>query len=714
MVDQIETRKQKMQEDCVALLKTWVGKPPEEQELCQRLGLEGPEAVLWLREWEQEGLIVCNRKGGYGLPAQWGYVAGRVQRNAKGFAFLVTDAQEDDLFIPANGLGGAMHGDFVLANLSHRPHADNRRQECEVVRVLKRAHTQVVGRYEPTSQGGYVVCDEARLGSDVFIAPRYRNGAQKGDKVVCRILRYAGQRKDAQGEITEVLGGAGDAGVDVLAIIRSKKLPDGFPDPVLREAAQMPKRVTKEARAARLDLRQEVVVTIDGADSKDFDDAVSIRKTAGGWQLGVHIADVSAYVREGSALDKEALARGNSVYLLDRVLPMLPESLSNGICSLNPDVDRLTLSCIMELDAAGQVLRADLAQSVIHSHARLTYDEVNDLLEKQDAETARRLSAVAPALQEMQRLAAVLYARRVERGALNLDIPEPAFRLDETGHCVEVTVRARGTAHKMIEEFMLAANETVAAFLDGREIPTIYRVHEDPSQEKMEDLDLFVRNFNLKIEGVHKGVKPKALQQVLEAVQGQPAEGILSRVLLRSLQKARYAPENKGHFGLAAQNYCHFTSPIRRYSDLVVHRCVKAVLEGRVTGPWLEQMRERVPDWAQQCSEREVVAVEAERAVDDLKMTEYMADHVGEAFQGVISGVTEFGLFVELPCTVEGLVHITNLDDDFYVYDEKQYALIGRRRRKVYRLGDPARVRVVKADVDTRKIDFELLAEQPS
>lgn len=456
----------------------------------------------------------------------------------------------------------------------------------------------------------------------------------------------------------------------------------------------------------------ETIFTIDGADAKDFDDAVSISALPDGWRLGVHIADVASYVRAGTALDAEAFNRGNSIYLIDRVIPMLPEALSNGICSLNPGVDRLTLSCIMDVNREGMVTRFDISKSVIHSVARLTYDQVNHMLE-QEPGTDPSLAAVEPSLRQMAELASVLHAMRIRRGCLELDIDEPYIQLDEAGRPIHVSPRKRGTAHRMIEEFMLLANETVAQWLTDMQMPGSFRVHDAPDPEKMTEFLRFAQGLGYTVSFSPQKVRSRDLQQLLNQAQNRPEEDILHRVMLRSLQKARYSPQDSGHFGLAAQHYCHFTSPIRRYADLFVHRVIHGVLEGAVNGEWMRRQAAQAAIVSVQASEREVVALEAERAVYDMKMAEYMSYHIGEEFDGVISGVTEFGLFVELPSTIEGLVRMSDLDDDYYVYDEGQYRLVGSRTGRVYRLGDSVRVQCLSADVSSRRIGFGIVREDP-
>ncbi|MGI5877758.1 MAG: ribonuclease R [Christensenellales bacterium] len=698
-----------MEQQIEKALLSWQGRPPGDSELAD--ALDPPDRAEFydlLEKMRIDGRLVRTRRGGWTLPRLIGMAAGKVQRHPRGYAFLIQDdPDEEDIFIPAARLNGAMHGDRVLVMLGRRERGD-RRVEAEVREVLSHGRSRIVGLFEQGDAGGYVTPDDTRIGIDLFIPRHAQGGALGGMKVVAEITRWPEGQRGPAGRVIEVLGPATDVGVDILSIIREMELPDRFPERVLREAKRIPQTVPPEAVAGRLDLRGQVVFTIDGADAKDLDDAVSIEPlSGGGWRLGVHIADVSSYVRPGTALDEEAFARGTSVYLVDRVVPMLPEALSNGICSLNPGVDRLTLSCVMDTSPDGEVKDFTVSPSVIRSVARMTYDDVNRVLDE-DPGACREYDALVPHFTEMARLAQALNARRMRRGSLELDIDEAYIEVDDEGKPVNITPRERGASHRMIEEFMLCANETVAAWLSNMEMPAVYRIHEQPDPDKMEELALFAEFLGCRLSARPSAVRPGDLQALLRSAQNTPEENILGRIVLRSMRKARYSPENKGHFGLAATDYCHFTSPIRRYPDLFVHRVVHAVLAGSVTASWLREYTARAAEVARQSSEREIAAQEAERAADDLKMTEYMSRHVGEVFDGIISGVTEFGLFVELPSTIEGLVRMSSLDDDYYVYDEKRYCLIGRRTRRTYRLGDPVQVECMGTDLAQRRIEFEM------
>lgn len=676
--------------------------PQRASQIAQALDDTEPEILPLLESMVQEGILVQTRKERYALPATLGLIRGRLQGNARGFGFLIPEGGQEDIFIPADRMGGALHGDTLFVRITNAE-----RREGEVVRVLVHANDVIVGTFEQDGSATYVVPDEKRICMDIYVPRENRGGAHDDDKVVVRVTQWANHGRNPRGRVIEVLGNKNDIGTDVKSLIRVHKLDEEFPQNVLSAAAQLPDSVQPDDLEGRKDLRALNTFTIDGATAKDFDDAVSIERLPSGVRLGVHIADVSHYVTAGSLLDHEALKRGTSVYLLDRVLPMLPEALSNGLCSLNPNVDRLTFSCVMDLDDEGQLLRYDLFPSVIHSHARLVYEDVTRLIETGD-ETGFA-SQVAADLRCMAALAEKLTAARFARGALDLNIDEAAITLDERGVPTSIEKEERGVANQMIEEFMLKANECVAEYARLHELPILYRVHEDPDPEKLRTFDAFLFNLGYRIKGVKGKVHPKALQAVLDKSKGTPEEGIVSRLMLRSLQKARYAPQPLGHFGLAAPDYCHFTSPIRRYPDLFVHRVLHQYLESKS----LRRLAGQTEEYAQHCSDKERQAMEAERDVDDLKKAQFMQNHIGEKYEGVISSVTGFGLFVELPNTVEGLIHISNLDDDYYTFVEKSYMLLGERKKKTYRLGDSIRVVVSAVDMATRRVDF-LIDDEPA
>ena len=662
-----------------------------------------------LEAMEEKGALVRTKKGKWALPAQIGLIAGKLQGHANGFGFLLPDdVALSDIFLPPDALHGALHGDRVLVRRKEK--ANPRGEEGEVVAVTERANDTIVGLLRMEGREAVVECDDKRLPSFVQIPRDSVGGARNGDKVVLRVVRYPSEGMPMQGRVIEVIGAVGDAGTDITSIVRQHHLPDAFPEAVLREAEQMPKEVALSAAEGREDWRGACVITIDGADAKDLDDAVSLTKDGDGWELSVHIADVSHYVAENSALDQEAYRRGNSVYLLSRVIPMLPPSLSNGICSLHGGVMRLCVSAVMRIERGGRVSDFRFARTVIQTRHRMTYEDVNAILGG-DAALRQEYADIVPMLEEMRTFMQVLYERRRARGSVDLDVREAKITLDASGVPVAIEARERGDAEKLIEECMLLANECVARAMHEAKVPFLYRVHEDPDPDKMEQFRQFIGALGYSLRKNRK-IKPIDLQRLMQQVQQGGDAEIISRVLLRSLQKARYSPQNAGHFGLAAQDYCHFTSPIRRYSDLVVHRILCATIEGRLDAKRARRYDKVMPDTAKQCSLTERAAMEAERDVDDLKKAEFMQRHIGEVFGGVISGVTSFGLFVALENTVEGLVHVSTMRDDMYRFDERLYRLVGDRTHRVYRLGDAVRICVARADAKTRTIDFTLSEEK--
>lgn len=692
--------------------------PASLEELMVETGLKKPALTAMLDALHAAGEVMCTRRQKYAVPKAVGCVAGRIQGTRKGYAFLIPFDGSPDVFIGQDDLMGAMHDDEVIAKLMGRPaHGGGRKRQAtgEVIEVLRRARQSVVGKLERSSHAAFLVPEDRRI-PDLFIPQAELNGGQSGQLVVARILSYAQDGRNATGSVTEILGEAGTAQADVRGIIRHYGLRDAFESQTLLEAASVPQTVPEQesGKKYREDFRAWQTITIDGADAKDFDDAISLVETQGGYELGVHIADVSHYVRPGSALDTEAYRRGTSVYFPGMVLPMLPEALSNGICSLNAGEDRLTLSCIMQVDIRGVVYDYRFARGVIRVQKRVTYEDANAILEEGDAQMAQRYGEVTPLLRRMEKLARTCMQRRHARGSLDFDLAEPAFTLDESGRAIDVHPHHRGIANQMIEEFMLAANECAAHFARERELPFLYRVHENPDPGRIEDLGVLLKALGLPVPRPARGgrVQPRELQAVLQKAKGQPYEMAVSQVMLRSLKKARYCEEPMGHFGLAARDYCHFTSPIRRYPDLVVHRAIIAAISGGLSEKALERWHGEMPPMAHHTSECERIAMEAERAVDDLKCCEFMEDKVGQAFSGVISGVSEFALFVELPSTVEGAIRLSSLEDDYYIFDEKLYRIVGRNSGMVYALGDPIEVRVAGVDLGQRRVEF-LLKDAP-
>lgn len=689
-------------------------KPLTVQELEQAFGIEDSatfkEFVKALVVMEEKGLVVRTRSNRYGLPDKMNLIRGKLTGHAKGFAFVIPDEPGmDDIFIPPNETNNAMHGDIVLARVSST--TSGQRREGTIVRIIERGVQQVVGTYTESRHFGFVIPDDKKFASDIFIPKEANAGAIEGHKVVVKLTSYPDGRKSAEGEIVSILGHKNDPGVDILSVIHKHGLPMEFPAEVLQQANDTPDEIDESEIANRRDLRDEVIVTIDGADAKDLDDAVTVtRLNNGNYKLGVHIADVSYYVEEGSPIDLEAEERATSVYLVDRVIPMIPHRLSNGICSLNPKVNRLTLSCTMEISPNGEVVDHEIFQSVIKTTERMTYHDVNLILVDKDEEVRKRYESLVPMFEMMEELAAILRNKRMTRGAIDFDFKESKVLVDENGHPSDVVVRERSVAERLIEEFMLVANETVAEHFHWMEIPFIYRIHEDPKEDKLRRFFEFITNFGYIVKGTANSVHPRALQEIIEEVQGKPEEMVVSTVMLRSMQKAKYYEESLGHYGLSTDYYTHFTSPIRRYPDTIVHRLIRTYLiEGKVDQATREKWGAQLPEIAKHSSDMERRAVEAERETDELKKAEYMEDKIGVEYDGIISSVTNFGMFVELPNTIEGLVHVSYLTDDYYRYDERHYAMIGERTGNVFRIGDEITVRVVKVNKDERSIDFEIV-----
>ncbi|ANS76256.1 ribonuclease R [Paenibacillus yonginensis] len=671
-----------------------------------------------LNELEQSGKIVLTRTQRYGVPERMDLLRGRLQVHAKGFAFLIPeDREHPDVYVHANDLKSAMNGDTVLVRVNSKGPSDGR-LEGEVVRIVTRAVTQVVGVFQHHETFGFVVPDDKRINRDIFIAQEKMGGAANGDKVVARIVSYPEGRAAATGEVAEILGHKDDPGVDILSIIRKHMLPEEFPEDVLEEAAAVPDTIEQEeiVRQGRRDLRDRVIVTIDGEDAKDLDDAVNVERLENGnYLLGVHIADVGYYVKENSRLDQEAYNRGCSVYLVDRVIPMLPHRLSNGICSLNPKVDRFTLSCDMEFDDQMRVVRHDIYTSVIRTKERMTYTNVRKILQEEDSEVTERYSDLVDTFKNMRDLALRLRNKRMRRGAVDFDFEESKVIVDESGKPVDIVKRERSIAEQIIEEFMLAANETVAEHFHWLKVPFIYRIHEDPDPEKLMNFMAFIANFGYAVRGKGNKVHPRALQSLLEDIDGTKEQTVISTMLLRSMKQAKYDAESTGHFGLAAEFYTHFTSPIRRYPDLVIHRVIREVIEagGALPDDRQEYLASRMADIAQQSSERERIAVDAERDTEQLKKAEFMLDKVGEEFTGMISSVTSFGMFIELDNTVEGLIRLSAMTDDYYHFHEQHMALIGERTSRIFRIGDEVKIRVARVNMDDHTIDFELVDMKP-
>ncbi|GIN70864.1 ribonuclease R [Bacillus sp. J14TS2] len=659
---------------------------------------------------EEQGMVVRTRSNRYGLPEKMNLMRGTLSGHAKGFAFLIPDDKSlDDVFIPPHEKNGAMHGDHVLVRIANE--SKGSRREGTVVRILKRGSEKVVGTYSESKYFGFVIPDDKKIADDIFIPKNKSMGAIDGHKVVVHITIFPEDRKNAEGEIVEILGHKNDPGIDILSIIHQHELPLAFPDEVMEEANRIPDVVDEADIPNRRDLRDETIVTIDGADAKDLDDAVTLSRLANGhYKLGVHIADVSYYVREGEAIDREAYERGTSVYLVDRVIPMIPHRLSNGICSLNPQVDRFTISCEMEINGQGEVVSHEIFPGLIKTAERMTYEAVNQMLIEKDEELREKYQTLVPMFELMEELQGILQNKRMKRGAIDFDFKEAKVLVDEEGKPTDVEIRERSIGERIIEEFMLIANETVAERFHWMDVPFIYRIHEDPKEDKLQRFFEFITNFGLIVRGTANSVHPRALQDIIEAVAGKPEEMVISTMMLRSMQQAKYDPESIGHFGLSTKFYTHFTSPIRRYPDLIVHRLIRTYLfEGKLDEGTRSKWDAELPDIADHTSKRERRAVDAERDTDEMKKAEYMEDKIGEEFDGMISSITNFGLFVELPNTIEGLVHVSYMTDDYYHYDERHLAMIGERTGTVFRIGDEITVRVINVNKDEHDIDFEIV-----
>lgn len=652
----------------------------------------------------EEGKISLSKRGKYSK-GHAVHLKGTFQANARGFGFVTPEDGSEDVFIPEDNISGAFQGDEVEYIITAAP--SGRRKEGKIVRILSHSVVHVVGLYEKSKSFGFVRPDNQRYLKDIYIPSGKERGAMTGHKVVVELTSYGGEHMKPEGKVVEIIGHVNDPGTDILSVVMDSGIPTEFPEKVLNQAVRVGKPVSEADCVGRKDLRDWLMVTIDGEDAKDLDDAVSLKEEEGRYVLGVHIADVTNYVQENSALDREAFERGTSVYLADRVIPMLPHRLSNGICSLNAGEDRLALSCIMTFDPSGDMIDHEIAETVINVNRRMSYNGVAAILagDTQDLEDEKIISMI----QSMKKLSDILRERRGRRGSIDFDFPETKVILDEEGRPVDIKPYERNDATKIIEDFMLMANETVAEEYYWRELPFLYRTHEVPDEEKIRQLSTFINNFGYHIH-VRNEVRPKEIQKLLERVDGTPEEALISRLALRSMKQARYTTENTGHFGLAAKYYTHFTSPIRRYPDLQIHRIIKENLRGRLNEDRIAHYEEILPKVAAQCSDRERRAEEAEREVVRMKKAEYMYSHIGEEYDGVISGVTKWGVYVELPNTVEGLVHVADMRDDHYEFSEQTYELTGQHTGKSYKLGQPVRVCVTDADKLQRTVNFEIIS----
>lgn len=712
-----EKTKQERKEVLIKLMSDELYVPMKEKELAVLLQVkqeDRDELKQLLDELLKESKITVTKRGKY-KQCEQADIVGTFISNAKGFGFVEVEGEKDDYFIPEDKTGGAFHKDTVSVRLL--PEKSGKRREAEITAILQRGVTQIVGTYEKSQNFGFVVPDSNKLTADIFIPRERSKGAVDGHKVVVEITDYGNERKSPEGRIVEILGHVNDPGVDILSVIRNFEIPMEFGEKVLNQAERVAAEVGEADREGRRDLRELTMITIDGEDAKDLDDAVSLFMEDGQYHLGVHIADVTNYVQENSALDKEALKRGTSVYLVDRVIPMLPHTLSNGICSLNAGVERLALSCLMTVNEQGMIVDYEIVESVIKVTRRMSYTSVDKILTDKDPEETAKYQELVPMLMKMNELAGRLREKRRKRGSIDFDFPESRIILDKEGKPIEIKPYERNQATRLIEDFMLAANETVAQHFYWQELPFLYRTHDTPDAEKIRQLTAFIHNFGyyMKAVGQQYGkvsgeeVHPKEIQKLLDKISGTPEEAMISRLTLRSMKRAEYTTENTGHFGLACQYYCHFTSPIRRYPDLQIHRIIKEQLRGRMSESRIEHYKAVLPEVAKHSSQTERRADEAERETDKMKKVEYMESRIGKEYEGVVSGVTKWGIYVELPNTVEGMIHVSKLPGDYFYYKEETYEMTGEATGKTYKLGDVLKVRVAGTDKQQRSIDFALV-----
>ena len=702
----------------VDLMKNEFYVPMKEKELAIMLQVAPTERVNLKKALEEllaEDKIQISKRGKYSIfdpktaNAKTERIIGTFISNQRGFGFVEVDGRQDDLFIPEDKVNGAYHLDTVEVVLLKK--TVGKRQEAEVIKVIERGTNTIVGTFQKSRNFGFVIPDNQKLAEDIFIPIERSKGAVDGHKVVVELTDYGNERKKPEGKVIEILGHINDPGVDIMSIVKGFDLPVEYPEKVMNQAERIPDEILKADCVGRSDYRDVVMVTIDGEDAKDLDDAVSLTVKDGLYYLGVHIADVSNYVQERSALDREALNRGTSVYLVDRVIPMLPHKLSNGICSLNAGVDRLALSCLMTINEKGEVIDHSIEETVINVNERMTYTSVKKILEEKDEEERERYKDLVPMFEQMEELAAILRKKRKKRGSIDFDFPETKILLDKEGHPIEIKPYDRNVATKIIEDFMLIANETVAQHFYWLEMPFVYRTHDVPDPEKIQKLASFIYNFGYSIKVNKEEVHPKEIQKLLGKVEGSAEEALISRLALRSMKQAKYTVDCTGHFGLACDYYCHFTSPIRRYPDLQIHRIIKDWIRGRMKSKKIEHYEEILQQVASQSSRLERRAEEAERETNKLKKVEYMERHIGEVFEGVVSGVTQWGIYVELPNTVEGMVHVSKLPGDYFLYDEQAYEMVGRDTGIKYKLGQTVKVSVESCDKFLRTIDF-LIAEE--
>jgi ribonuclease R len=702
-------------ETLLTLIRDKVDHPATARELLRKLRIPQDQRSTvkrLLKELVDAGQLIQTRGSRFGLPDLMNLVVGRVQTHPRGFGFVIPDRPLEgaagDLFIAGNNLNQAMHGDRVVARIEH---TRGDRAEGRILRILERGASTIVGRFDVDESGmGFLIPFDRRLIMDVLIPDGERQQAAPGDMVVVEITRWPTPTRSPMGRVVDVLGDIDEPGVDTEIIIRKYGIRDPHSDEAVEEASRLGNTVRERDIAGRTDFRSWTTVTIDGEHARDFDDAITIERLPNGnYWLGVHIADVSHYVPEGGALDEEAYERGTSVYFPERAVHMFPTELATGLCSLNPGVDRLVQSCLMEIDRRGDVVRYEIHDGVIHSDARMTYSAVNAILTERDRAAIDTYGHLVPMFETMRDLFEILHQRRRRRGSIDFDLKEPEIVLDDEGMVEEITALERNVAHRIIEEFMLVANETVAEHLDEHDVPTLYRIHEQPDPLKVEEFEEFISTLGYSLSAPPDAVKPRNFQRLVERIAGTPEEKPIAFLMLRTMQKARYDASNLGHFGLAAASYTHFTSPIRRYPDLVVHRSLRESRRG-MSEERREELVDELPEVARHTSERERRATDAERELVQWKKVRFMADKVGDEFEGYVTGVTAFGLYIELiEHFVEGMVHVSTMADDYYRFVERAHILRGENTGQVYRLGDRVRVQVIKVDMERRQVDLGLV-----
>jgi ribonuclease R len=703
------------QEEIISLMKEKNYKPLNDDGLVEAFNVWGKDAAELLSNVDEllkKGTISKTGKDKYILSEKIDVFAGILSKNQKGFGFLISEIENlGDIFIPPSEMNGAMHGDRILVKMNKKI-SSQKKSEGTVFKILERANKEIVGNFTSSERYGFVVADNKKLNDDIYISKNNFKGAKTDDKVVVLITKWPDKEKNAEGKIIEIIGSSKDKRTDAKGLIRQYSIEEDFDDSVLAEAENIEETISQDEIKKRRDLRDKIIITIDGENAKDLDDAVCVEKLDNGnYRLGVHIADVSHYVPWDSKLDKEALKRGCSIYLIDKVIPMLPRKLSNGICSLNPKVNRLTLSIEMEIDMNGKVVSYEIFNSVIKTVERMVYADVSDILEHNDQDKIAKYKHIYQNILDMNELAKILEKKRNVRGYINFDVDEAVITLDDMGNPVSVEIAERRIANRIIEEFMLEANETIAEHIFWMELPFVYRVHESPSVERMEEFKTFIQSLGYSFKGSTENPHPKVLNEILEKIEGKSEEHVISTVMLRSMKKAAYSVDCLGHFGLGVKYYCHFTSPIRRYPDLIIHRIIKMSLEMEISNEKQKELMAKCQVAAENSSLRERVSEELEREIEKLKITEYMSNHIGEEFTGIISGIIQSGFFVELPNTIEGMVRIDSLTDDYYVFEGEKYRFVGERTKKIYRIGDNIIIKVLNANVSSREIDFTLISK---